>query len=97
MGFLTVFPVAPGGVAQMGPARAHFPLVGLVLGGILAGLDFAAGEALPASVVGALLVMALLVLTRAIRANAIASTKVGAGLAYQAAARGLEGRCFCSR
>ena len=50
----------------MGPARAYFPLVGLALGGLLAGLDFAAKEVLPSPVVGALLVVALLVLTRAI-------------------------------
>lgn len=50
----------------MGPARAYFPLVGLALGGVLAGLDFAARHALPSLVVAALLVVALLVLTRAI-------------------------------
>lgn len=50
----------------MGPARAYFPLVGFALGGILAGVDFVAREALPSPVVGALLVVALLVLTRAI-------------------------------
>ena len=50
----------------MGPARAYFPLVGLVLGGILAGLDVAARQIFPAPVVGALLVAALLVLTRGI-------------------------------
>ncbi len=66
IGFLTVFPLAPGGEAKMGPSRAYFPLVGLALGGILAGLDFAARQALPPLVVGALLVAVLLVLTRAI-------------------------------
>ena len=66
IGFLTIFPLAPSGPAQMGPARAWFPLVGLALGGTLAGLDLAAREALPPMVVGALLVVALLVLTRAI-------------------------------
>ncbi len=66
IGFLTVLPVAPGGEARMGPARAWFPLVGLGLGGILLGLDVAAREGLPALVVGAILVAALLVLTRAI-------------------------------
>ena len=50
----------------MGAARAYFPLVGLVLGCCLVGLDFAARQALPGPVVGALLVAALLVLTRAI-------------------------------
>lgn len=65
-GFLTVLPLAPGGAARMGPARAYFPLVGLALGGILAVLDLAARQALPPLVVGALLVVALLVLTRGI-------------------------------
>ena len=41
-------------------------MVGLALGGMLAGLDFAARQALPTPVVGALLVVVLLVLTRAI-------------------------------
>ena len=66
MSFLTVLPIAPRDVVQMGPARAYFPLVGLMLGCCLAGLDFAARQALPGPVVGALLVAALLVLTRAI-------------------------------
>ncbi len=66
IGFLTVLPLAPGGDARMGPARAYFPLVGLALGGILAGLDLVAREALPPLAVSALLVVALLALTRAI-------------------------------
>ena len=66
MSFLTVLPIAPRDVVHMGAARAYFPLVGLVLGCCLAGLDFAARQALPGPVVGALLVAALLVLTRAI-------------------------------
>ena len=66
IGFLTVLPVAPVHVGPMGPARAYFPLVGLGLGGLLAGLDVAATLVLPPLVVGALLVAALLVLTRAI-------------------------------
>ena len=74
IGFLTVFPLAPGGAAQMGPARAYFPLIGLVLGATLAGLDFAARQALPPQVVGALLVAALLVLTRAIHTEGFLDT-----------------------
>ena len=66
IGFLTVLPLAPGSPARMGPARAYFPLVGLALGGILAGLDFVMRQALPPLVVSALLVVALLVLTRAL-------------------------------
>jgi adenosylcobinamide-GDP ribazoletransferase len=65
--FLTVLPVSLGGtVVSMSSARAYFPLVGLGLGGILAGLDLAAREVLSPMVVGALLVIALVVLTRAI-------------------------------
>ena len=64
--FLTVLPVAPDHSGPMAPARACFPLVGLGLGGILAGLDIAARQVLPLPVVGALLVAALLVLTRAL-------------------------------
>lgn len=67
IGFLTVLPVAPGGaVASMAGARAYFPLVGLGLGGILAGLDLAVRDVLPPLVVGALLLIALVLLTRAI-------------------------------
>ena len=74
IGFLTVLPLAPGGAAQLGPARAYFPLVGLVLGGMLAGLDFAARQALPLPVVGALLVAALLVLTGALHTDGFLDT-----------------------
>jgi len=67
IGFLTILPVAPGGqVVSMAGARAFFPLVGLALGGILAGLDLATRDVLPPLVVGALLVITLILLTRAI-------------------------------
>ena len=66
VGFLTVLPVAPGMVAQMGPARAYFPIIGLGLGAALAGLDIAAGQVLPRPAVGALLVVALIALTGAL-------------------------------
>ena len=82
IGFLTVFPVAPSGSAQMGPARAYFPLVGLMLGAILAGLDIAARQTLPPPVVGAILVAALLVLTRAIHTEGFLDTCDGLFGAY---------------
>ena len=72
--FLTVLPVAPRHTGPMGPARAYFPLVGLGLGGILAGLDIAARQVLPLPVVGALLVAALLALTRAIHIEGFLDT-----------------------
>jgi len=58
----------------MGPARAYFPLVGLGLGGILAGLDLAARQVLPLPAVGALLVAAMLALTRAIHTEGFLDT-----------------------
>lgn len=64
--FLTLFPVAPDGDHRMGPARAYFPLVGLALGAVLAGLDSVARHVMPAPVVGTLLVTALMMMTRAL-------------------------------
>ena len=74
IGFLTVLPFAPSHSGPMGPARAYFPLVGLGLGGILAGLDLAARQVLPLPAVGALLVAALLALTRAIHTEGFLDT-----------------------
>ena len=65
-GFLTIFPVAPLTTPPTASSTAYFPLVGLALGGILAGLDLAARQVLPMPVVGALLLLALLITTRAI-------------------------------
>ena len=65
-GFLTIFPVAPLTTPPTASSTAYFPLVGLALGGILAGLDLAARQILPMPVVGALLLLALLITTRAI-------------------------------
>ena len=39
LGFLTILPVSPHDPAGLAYARAYFPLVGLVLGGLLVGLD----------------------------------------------------------
>lgn len=64
--FLTILPVGPRGKAPTASAAAFFPLVGLALGGILAGLDVAAREELPLPVVGAILLAASLIATRAI-------------------------------
>lgn len=74
IGFLTIVPVAPAQAGPMAPARAFFPLVGLGIGGLLAGLDVAARQVLPLPVVGALLVAALLVLTRALHTEGFLDT-----------------------
>ena len=65
-GFLTIFPVARLKTPPTASSTAYFPLVGLALGVILAGLDLAARQVLPMPVVGALLLVALLITTRAI-------------------------------
>lgn len=66
IGFLTIVPAGLGGAPPTGPARSYFPLVGLVLGGSLAGLDIALRQVFPPIVVGAVLLIAILVLTRAL-------------------------------
>lgn len=65
-GFLTILPIGGSRQAAMGSSRAYFPLVGLALGGVLAGMDWVMDTAVPPLVVDALLVAALLVFTRAI-------------------------------
>ncbi len=65
-GFLTIFPVAPAGQAPTASSSAFFPLAGLAIGGILAGVDVLARQVLPLPVVGAILLVTLLVFTRAI-------------------------------
>ncbi|MDA1258750.1 MAG: adenosylcobinamide-GDP ribazoletransferase [Chloroflexi bacterium] len=63
-GFLTVLPVAPRSGAGMGSARAFFPVVGLALGGLLAGFDRLAGDTFGPELTGALIVVGLLAMTR---------------------------------
>ncbi len=67
LSFLTVLPVGPRALPQdLSPSRAFFPLVGLMLGGVLVGADALLAPALPPLAVGALLVAALLAITRAL-------------------------------
>jgi adenosylcobinamide-GDP ribazoletransferase len=59
---------------QLGRATAYFPLVGLIIGGILAGLNWLLLYILPASVVNALLIAALVVITGAMHLDGLADT-----------------------
>ncbi|MDE2901360.1 MAG: adenosylcobinamide-GDP ribazoletransferase, partial [Chloroflexota bacterium] len=68
-GFLTILPVGGGQQTSMGAARAWFPLVGLALGGALAGLDWLMGTVVPPLAVAAILLAALLVMTRALHVD----------------------------
>jgi len=75
--FLTVFP-APGGrglsESGMGRSIAYFPLVGLILGAILVGLDQVLGLFLPPLLVSALLVVSLILLTGALHLDGLMDT-----------------------
>ncbi len=67
LSFLTVLPVAPASPpGAVAPARAFFPLVGLLLGGTLAALDLGLRQTFPLALVSALVLAAAVALTRAI-------------------------------
>ena len=78
IGFLTIIPAGrpAGGAGGLAAARGWFPVVGLILGGLLAGLDLAlnAGypvfsqeaRAFPPLLLAAIVIVALIVLTRAL-------------------------------
>lgn len=75
--FLTSIPVSIKrelGPAQLGRATAWFPVVGLILGGILAGLNWLLSLILPSSVVNALLIVALVLATGAMHLDGFADT-----------------------
>ena len=59
---------------QLGKATAFFPLVGLVLGGILAGLNWVFNLFLPSPVVNILLIVSLVALTGAMHLDGFADT-----------------------
>jgi len=59
---------------QLGRATAFFPLVGLIIGGIMAGLNRILLYVLPAAVVNALLIATLAVITGAMHLDGFADT-----------------------
>jgi adenosylcobinamide-GDP ribazoletransferase len=59
---------------QLGRATAYFPVVGLIIGGILAGLNWVLNLILPASVVNALLIVALVIITGAMHLDGLSDT-----------------------
>lgn len=77
--FLTSLPILRGfSPAQMKNATVWFPVVGLLIGLVLAGLNWLLLQILPASVVNALLIAALVLLTGAIHLDGFADTCDGA-------------------
>ncbi len=60
--------------AQLGGATAYFPVVGLIIGLVLAGLNWLLLLILPTAVVNALLIAALVILTGAMHLDGLADT-----------------------
>ena len=75
--FLTSIPI-PGkrelSPEQLGRATAYFPVVGLIIGLVLACLNWLLGLILPPAVVNALLIVALVILTGALHLDGLADT-----------------------
>lgn len=73
--FLTILPVAPRHMPRsMAAARAHFPAVGLVVGGSLLALDVALRPLASPMFSGAILVVALMAITRGLHLDGLMDT-----------------------
>ena len=73
--FLTIFPLPLKASANaMRRSIAYFPLVGMLMGGILYGLDRLFTLALPVSLVNILLIIALVIMTRALHLDGFIDT-----------------------
>jgi adenosylcobinamide-GDP ribazoletransferase len=73
--FLTVIPVKRRfSAGQLGHSTFYFPVVGIIIGLILAALNYLLGLVLPPSVVNALLVVSLVVLSGGLHLDGLADT-----------------------
>jgi len=75
--FLTVVPISRRpevGAEEVGASQGYFPLVGLLLGAILAGLNWLLGLILPVAIVNVLLIIVLVILTGAIHIDGFIDT-----------------------
>lgn len=75
--FLTLAPPLvrrPFTPAEMGQAVGYFPLVGALLGGALAGLNWGLGAVFPAEVVGAMVLAVWVILTGALHLDGLLDT-----------------------
>jgi adenosylcobinamide-GDP ribazoletransferase len=76
--FLTLLPIKRGFTSeQMGRSTAYFPLVGLILGLILAGFNFVLNLLLPHAVVNILLVILMALLSGGLHLDGLADTLDG--------------------
>lgn len=73
--FLTILPLRQRATqSELGRSLSYFPLVGLLIGGILLGLDWALGLIFPPSLTSAMVVIALVALTGALHLDGLADT-----------------------
>lgn len=73
--FLTIIPFGRRVNAhEIGRSLAYFPLVGLVIGGLLLGLDRLLELAFPSNLVNVLLIIALIIVTRALHLDGFIDT-----------------------
>lgn len=75
--FLTIFPIPKRrqiNAEELGASQGYFPLVGLLLGAILAGVDWLLGFILPVAVVNAVIIIVLVVLTGALHVDGFIDT-----------------------
>ena len=75
--FLTIIPIPRRreiSAEEAGASLGYFPLVGLFLGAILAGIDWSLSLILPSSIVNAVIIIALLLLTGALHIDGFIDT-----------------------
>jgi adenosylcobinamide-GDP ribazoletransferase len=73
--FLTVLPISRGFTGeQIGRSTAYFPVVGLIIGLVLAGINFVLSLILPSAVVNVLLIAALATFSGALHLDGLADT-----------------------
>lgn len=76
--FLTSIPLprhpSAEGPEQLGRATAYFPVVGLIIGLVLAGLNWLLSQVLPSAVVNALLIVILVLITGALHLDGFVDT-----------------------
>jgi adenosylcobinamide-GDP ribazoletransferase len=76
--FLTLLPIKRNfTMEQIGRATAYFPIVGLVIGLILAGINYALSLILPSAMVNVLLIASLAILSGALHLDGLADTLDG--------------------
>jgi len=86
--FLTIVPLRRDtGAQDIGRSLAYFPLAGLLIGGLLLGLDLLLEMAFPAALVNILLIIALIVITRALHFDGFIDTCDGLAGGNSPAAR----------